>query len=90
MEVFLFVIVEALVSNVSMLLLCRSVRCWRMVCAIVRLFRFLLGVGARIRYSRCTKSHQKGADSSDGVDAMMALMILACSCWNIFLFVFLR
>ena len=49
-----------------------------------------IGVGARIKNSRCTSNHQKGADWLEGVDWMIDSIVLACSCRNILLLLFLR
>ncbi len=48
------------------------------------------GVGARMRYSMWIRSHQKGLDSLEGVEEMMALIVCDCRRRNIFLLFPLR
>ena len=78
-DVFRLVMFDASEKSVLIFPLWKSARRWRMVWAMEVLSRFFLGVGARLRYSRWTKSHQNGADCFEGVELMMALIVFACS-----------
>ena len=86
---FWLLIREASVNKVVMFLLWKSVRRWRIVCVMDILSLFFFGVGARMRYLRCTKSHQNGADQLEGIDCIMASIVLACSWRNSFLLLLL-
>lgn len=61
-----------------------------MIVLIVSSLRCFLDVGARISSSRCTKSHQNGADNVGESAAMIDSIILAWSVWYRFLFFLLR
>lgn len=61
-----------------------------MIVLIVSSLRCFLDVGARISSSRCTKSHQNGADNVGESAAMIDSIILAWSVWYHFLFFLLR
>jgi hypothetical protein len=70
---------DAMEKSVLILPLWKLVRHWHIVWAMVVLSRFFLGVGARIRYSSWTSSHQNGTDCLEGVDLIIALIVFACS-----------
>ena len=83
---------EASAKRVGIFLLWKSVRHWHtMDCVMMDMLSlFFIGVGATMRYSMCTRSHQNGADWLEGVDCIMALIVLACSCRNNLFLLFLR
>ena len=54
---------------------------WEMIVLIVSSHRCFRDVGARMSSSRCTKSHQNGADVVDDFAEMIDSIILAWSVW---------
>ena len=62
---------------------------WEMIVLMVSSLRCFFDVGARMSSSRCTNSHQKGADVVDDFAEMIDSIILAWIVWYRFLFFFL-